>query len=293
MSLTMALTRTLLHCLPRGTGTADAIHARVQDRKPAAAIPADLLRVAHVQESVVAGCRVVRLVPKTGASGTTVIYIPGGAYVGAILGVHWRMLATLIRTTGATFVVTLYGLAPEHTAVDAYALLDAVYAEVDAAQAGPLFLAGDSAGGALALGMAQRLRDAGAPPPTGVILISPWLDATMANPDVPALAGRDPMLGAAGLIEAGKMWAGELDPRSPLVSPLFGDLANLPPVVTYQGGRDLFAPDAKVLTRRIVSAGGTALLYFFPTAFHVFPAAPWTPEARRALKSMGQVIRQE
>ena len=85
-------------------------------------------------------------------------------------------------------------------------------------------------------------------------------------------------------------WAGALDPRSPLVSPLFASLDSLPPVTVYQGGRDIFAADATLLCERIAAAGGDVRLRFHPGAFHVFPAAPWTPEARDALRDAAAVL---
>jgi len=124
-----------------------------------------------------------------------------------------------------------------------------------------------------------------------VILISPWLDATMSNPKVTALEPRDRMLGRAGLVEAGRWWAGPHDPRSPLVSPILDSLANLPPVHTYQGAWDLFAADAEEMTDKIRSAGGDAELHLYPDAFHVFVGAPWTSEARAALRDIASLLR--
>lgn len=249
-------------------------------------------RIADVDETVVNGCSVVRLTPTSAGDRTPshVVYLYGGAYVSPMLATHWTIISTLIRRSGVTVTVPRYGLAPEHTVDDAYALLDAIYDDLVAAPDTRVFLAGDSSGGALALGQSIRLRDAGRPLPAGVILISPWLDATMSNPKVPALEPLDRMLGREGLVEAGRWWAGGHDPRSPLVSPIFGDLAELPPVHTYQGGWDLFAADAQDLTDKICATGGAADLHLYPDAFHVFVGAAWTPEARDALRDIASLL---
>jgi acetyl esterase/lipase len=292
MSLSMAVTRFLLRFVPTTTETAETALRFAQERTAAADIPDRLHRLAVVEESTVNGRRVVRLSPRRPAPqrGAHLIYTHGGCYLYPILSTHWRILGTLIRDAGVSVTVPLYGLAPEHTAEEAYALLDVLYDQAVAVHGERVFLAGDSAGGALALGQAIRYRDTGRQAPAGVLLISPWLDATMSNPAVPALARLDHMLTPAGLVAAGSWWAGGLDPRSPLVSPLFDSLASLPPVTVYQGGRDLFAADATLLCQRIAAAGGDAALRFYPGAFHVFPGAPWTPEARDALRHAAAVL---
>ena len=291
MSLSMRLTRSLLRFRPVSTKSADSIRRRAEHRKPSAPVSPGIRRVADVDETVVNGCPVIHLTPKSGAGSSHLVYLYGGAYVLPMLPVHWTIISTLIRQSGVSVTVPQYGLAPEHTVDEAYALLDAVYDGLIARPGMRVFLSGDSSGGALALGQAIRLRDAGRPSPFGVILISPWLDATMSNPKVTALEPRDRMLGRAGLVEAGRWWAGPHDPRSPLVSPILDSLANLPPVHTYQGAWDLFAADAEEMTDKIRSAGGDAELHLYPDAFHVFVGAPWTSEARAALRDIASLLR--
>ncbi|MCU1480305.1 MAG: hypothetical protein JWQ19_1091 [Subtercola sp.] len=330
MSLTMAATRGLLRLTPKRTATAESLLEALPQRKAPAAVTAAVHRVAHVEESVVEGRPVIRLTPRSGASGAELIYTHGGAYVNPILAAHWRILATLVATSGVSVTVPLYALAPEHHVDEVYPLLDALYEQAlarssdsrtrnsggdpgdsqaptvgghDTGDSAPataphptggsrVFLGGDSAGGGLALGQALRLRDAGRPAPAALILLSPWVDVTMTNPAIPATAPLDHMLGAGGLAEAGRLWAGETDVRSPLVSPLFGALDGLPPVYTYQGDHDILVADAKKLTRGIRSAGGQAELRLYRGAIHVFVGAPWTPEARRrALRHIAAVLR--
>ncbi|WP_172582822.1 PPOX class F420-dependent oxidoreductase [Subtercola boreus] len=287
----MAVTRLLLRLQPTRTKDASSLVARVSARTPAAPISREILRLATVEELRVGGQRVIRLTPRTGATGAQLVYLHGGAYVYSLVTPHWQILARLIALSGVTVTVPFYGLAPEHSAKDAYELLDEVWADTARRSDGPVFVGGDSAGGALALGLAMRLRDAQQPQPRAVILFSPWLDITLGNPEVPGLAKRDPMLARAGLVTAGQWWADDLDLRSPLVSPLFGDLTGLPPLFVYQGGRDLLAADAQELARKVSAAGGRIELRFYTNAFHVFVGAPWTPEAKRALAHVGSVLR--
>jgi monoterpene epsilon-lactone hydrolase len=291
MSLSLRVTRELLRLLPSSTRSVDSLQGAIRSRGDAAPIPRRLRRVARVRETLVNEQRVIHLEPRSGATGSHLIYTHGGCYTFPVLGAHWGMLASLVARAGVSVTVPLYGLAPEHTADEAYELLDRVYREAIVAHGGPVFLGGDSAGGGLALGQAQRYRDAGKVAPAGILLISPWVDATMSNPDIAPLERRDRMLGRAGLVEAGRLWAGARDTRDPLVSPLLGDLSRLPPVHVYQGDHDLLLADAKRLARGIHDAGGQVELRITRGGFHDFPAAPWLPEARRAVGRMAEVLR--
>jgi acetyl esterase/lipase len=287
MSLMMTLTRGLLRFIPKTTQTAATAYENAEKRSGPAPVTAAARKVAIVEESTVDGFPVIRLTPRSGATGDHLVYTHGGCYVYPILATHWNLVARIIRDTGVTVTVPLYGLAPGHQVDEAYALLERVYDGIDAER---VFLAGDSAGGGLALGQALHYRDTGRRAPAGIVLFSPWVDITLADAEADALVRLDPMIAPAGLRAAGSWWAGELDPHSPLVSPLYGDLAGLPPVHTFQGGRDILAPDAESLTRALRAAGTEAELELFPTAFHVFVGAPWTPEAQRALRRVAEIL---
>lgn len=291
MSLSMAATRALLRFRPRSTETEDTLVRSIARQGPAAPVSRAAHRVATVEEARVGEVRVVTLRPRRAPSGAHVVYLHGGAYVHPVLTTHWNLLAGLVRASGAVVTVPLYGLAPQHDVGEALPLLEAVLADVRRASPSRLVVAGDSAGGALALVAAMRERDAGRPGPDALVLFSPWVDALLDSPAVAAVAGLDPMLGRDGLVAAGRWWAGDGDPASPEVSPVRGDLAGLPPVFAYAGDRDLLTPDVKRLVRGVTTTGGRAELRLYRGAFHVFVGAPWTPEARRALRHAASVIR--
>ena len=257
-----------------------------------APIPRWLRTRCDIQRDTVLGSTVYRLRPRRGGSGLELIYVHGGAYVAPLSRFHWRIIRELIRETGANVTVPLYPLAPEHGYQQAYALLYAVYREVLAsAPASRVVLAGDSAGGGLALGMTMDMRGRALPLPAMLVLFSPWLDVTMSNPEAAAIAPRDLVLGLEGLRLAGSWWARGDDPRSPRVSPLFGELGGLPPIVVFQGTDDVFLPDVRLLRDRVLAAGGDLTLHETPGAFHVFVAATVTPEARTAFRRVGEHLR--
>lgn len=291
MSLSMAATRALLRLRPRSTGSEDALVRSIARQGSAAPVSRAARRVAVVEEARVDGVRVVTLRPRRSPSGVHVVHLHGGAYVHPVRTTHWNLLARLVRATGAVVTVPLYGLAPAHDVDEALPLLDAVLDDVRRASPSRVVLSGDSAGGALALVAAMRARDAGRTPPDALVLFSPWVDAVLDSPGAHDVALLDPMLGLDGLVAAGRWWAGDRDPADPAVSPVRGDLSGLPPVFSYAGDRDLLTPDVKRLVRGVTLAGGRAELRLYRGAFHVFVGAPWTPEARRALRHAASVIR--
>lgn len=254
-------------------------------------VPRALRARCDVREELVQGRQVFTLTPRFGRSSAHIIYTHGGGFVNALTGPHWWIVRQLAEKTGAAVTVPIYPLAPEHTYRATYSLLEEVYRSVTAeTPADRVALCGDSAGGGLALGQALHYRDLGLPPPGLVILFSPWLDITMSNPGAAAAEKDDAMLALPGLVEAGRWWAGGDDPRSPHLSPLFGDLSGLPPIEVFQGTHDVFVPDARLLKERVTAAGGDILLHEYPGAFHVFVGATFTPEARDAFRKVKAAV---
>jgi epsilon-lactone hydrolase len=218
-----------------------------------------------------------------------ILYTHGGGYVDALLGAHWSIIARLAQH--AIVTVPLYPLAPEHSYRAAYNLLERLYSNtIESVPAGQVALCGDSAGGGLALGQALHYRDRGLPLPGRLILFSPWLDLTMCNSDALALEDKDVMLARPGMIQAGLWWAGGEDRRSPLLSPIFGDLSGLPPIDVFQGTHDVLLADARKLKEAVVTAGGSISLHEYAGAFHVFVGATFTREARDAFGKIDQSL---
>ncbi len=192
---------------------------------------------------------------------------------------------------GASVTVPIYPLAPEHTYRAAFPELETVYRNVLRDHADEaIVLCGDSAGGGLALAQAHHYRDLGLRPPDRLVLFSPWLDITMSNPDAVAIEPHDALLGIPALVQCGRWWAGGDDPRSPLLSPIFGDLSGLPPIDVVHGTADLLIPDARKLKEKVSAAGGTIHLHEYPGAFHVFVSVPFLPEARDAFDHVAAVL---
>ena len=231
------------------------------------------------EESTIRGFRCITVRPRGRATGRAVLYLHGGGYVNSIAPQHWALVSKLCDQ-GVTVHVPLYGLAPQHTFIEAYEMLDEVYADL-AAGADELIIMGDSAGGGLALGFTQTLRDTGRPLPRSLTLIAPWLDVACRNPGIDAVEPTDPWLARPGALLAGAAWAGGADLDDPRLSPVLGDMSGLPPMDVYCGTRDIVYPDVLMLGQGDGETGFPVGLNIAEGACHVYPLVP-TRAGRRA-----------
>lgn len=247
--------------------------------------PAALRRVAEITSEQIGGRTVFTARPRRGGTPWHLMYLHGGGYVSELFGVHWDIVLQLLRHTGATVTIPLYPLAPEHDHWAGNAYVEGVYRElIRRYPAGRTILTGDSAGGGMALVQAMRYRDHGLPAPARLILFAPATSMLPINPEVDEIEPRDVILARPGGALAGVWWAGPDEPTHPDVSPLYGDPHGLPPVDMYVGTADILWPDARIMARRIVEAGGQARLIEYPDAIHVFVGATFTPEAQHAYR---------
>jgi len=225
--------------------------------------------------------------PRVRSTRLHILYMPGGAFVSPAIWAHWGIVEQLVRATGATVTVANYPLAPEHDHRAAYAFLMKVYQDaLKTSEPQHIVLCGDSAGGGAALSLATQIRDLGLPQPSRLILFAPWLDLTLADPLMEQIEPKDPDLCIKTLRICGNWWAGEDNPCSPYLSPLYGDASNLPPMDIFVGDLDLLVVDCRTYAQRVRDAGGALNYTEVPGAFHVYVGATWTPEAKSAYRSI-------
>ncbi|WP_035695109.1 alpha/beta hydrolase fold domain-containing protein, partial [Bradyrhizobium liaoningense] len=127
----------------------------------------------------------------------------------------------------------------------------------------------------------QWLRDRGHRQPSRMVLISPAADASVSRPEQVAIAARDPIQDIPGIVEAGRLYAGELDLGHPFVSPLYGAFRALAPMTIFAGTRDLLYPDSVDLAERARAAGVAVELHLLRDQPHNYALMP-TPEGRQA-----------
>ena len=155
---------------------------------------------------------------------------------------------------------------------------------------GPTCLAGDSAGGQIAVSTALALRDEGIILPR-TVLISPALDLSWSNPRIPAVQPTDPWLGTPGGKVLAQHWRGELDLLDPAVSPLYGDFAGLGALTVFTGTRDVLNPDAHLLAGKAAAAGVPCELHEVAGQVHVYPLIP-TRAGLAAQQDLVETLRQ-
>ena len=251
-------------------------------------LPAGLALQCDVEVSEREGMRLFTLNPGDGTP--LVVYLHGGAYVNQFNAYQWRFMDRLARATGCEIVAPAYHLAPYADHARAYDDLSGLYHDLRARDPDRcVVLMGDSAGGGLALGLAEYLAQQGDPLPRRLILLSPWVDVSMDNPQIGAYVSVDPILHLELVTVHGRYWAGEADTHDWMVSPLYGDMTGLPPVTIYCGTRELLYPDIVRAGDRLAAAGVDVALHVRRGMNHDYPLMP-LPEADAAFSEICALI---
>jgi acetyl esterase/lipase len=224
---------------------------------------------------------------------TTLLYLHGGGYILCSPDTHRPMISTLAKKSGMRALVIDYRLAPEHpfpAAVDD-ALKAYRWLLANGTDAKSIVVAGDSAGGGLTLALLLALRDLGEPLPAGAALMSPWTDLAMSGWSHITHRKLDPMITIDGALIGARHYLGHANPTTPLASPLYGEYQGLPPLFIHVGGNEILLDDSLRLAERAQAAGVTVDLKIWPGLPHVFQAAQFVPEARKALEEMAGFLR--
>ncbi|MEK8050848.1 alpha/beta hydrolase fold domain-containing protein [Ideonella sp. DXS22W] len=226
----------------------------------------------------------------------TLLYLHGGGFVGCSPRTHRPLTAALARQ-GLRVFVPDYRLAPEHpfpaAPDDALAVWRALVAQHAATgRTGRITVGGDSAGGNLALGLMQRLRDQGERLPDAGVLFSPALDMTGGSASLLGNAERDAMFRGDCLGALAEAYLQGADPAQPLASPLLGGLAGLPPLLVHVGCDEALRDDSLRLADGVRAAGGRIALQVWPAVSHVWQLIWRLPEARRSVAQAGRFLRE-
>ncbi len=219
-----------------------------------------------------------------------VIYVHGRVLVDQPSIYQWKFLDTIARRTRAEVIAPIYPLAPVHGFREAYDKIEALYLEtVKKYGAQNVTLMGDSAGAGIAAGLCQSFSPKGIEQPGHLILISPWVDLTLGNPDIAHYEAQDPMLSASGMRKVGKVWADGTDPRDPRLSPINGPVSDLRNVMVFTGTREILHPDAVLFHQRVSAYGNHSELFVGTGLHNNFPLYP-IPEASGTINSIVTAI---
>jgi epsilon-lactone hydrolase len=236
--------------------------------------------------------------PDNAPADAAILYFHGGAYVvGSALAYRHFVGQVAARAKVAAFVPE-YGLAPEHPFPAAVDHAQAAYKGLVEQGFERIALAGDSAGGGLALVLLSlevvEARDGSGLRPVGAAAMSPWTDLALTGASMETRAEADPLSTKEALASAARLYLGEHNPRDPLASPLFGDLAGLPPVRVHVGEDEILLDDSVRYGERLESAGGTIQVHAWQGMIHVFPSSvSLLHAAKEALDDIGDFLRQQ
>ena len=224
-----------------------------------------------------------------------VYYLHGGGYVMGSIDTHREMASRLSRAARARVFLIGYRLAPENPFPAAVEDAVAGYRWLLSRGMDPekVIIAGESAGGGLTVATLVTLRDAGEPLPAAGVCISPWADLEGTGESMVTKADIDPMIQRDGIVMMAKAYLGEADPRTPLASPIYADLAGLPPLLIQVGTSETLFSDATRLTERAGLAGVDVVLEPWEDMIHMWHMyASMLPEGQQAIDRIGEFVRE-
>ncbi|MEX0708456.1 MAG: alpha/beta hydrolase [Woeseia sp.] len=251
-------------------------------------------RRVRVIPASIAGIDCEWLVPRGSEDAPVLYYLHGGAYVMGSSRTHRRLVSFIARAARVRALMPNYRLAPEHRfpagLTDACTVYRRLLAQgLDPAQ---IAIGGDSAGGGLAMATILKLRDDGARLPACAVLLSPWLDLTGSGESMQTRAGLDPLFRAADMPATADHYCNTNELRNPLVSPLYSDVHNLPPVFIQVGDHEILLSDSTRFSDRLSAAGSGITLQTWPDMWHVFQFfIGQMPESGRAVREIAQFLR--
>lgn len=242
------------------------------------------------EPATVGGVKAERVVPTNAIEGRRVLYLHGGGYVGGSPRSHRPLAARLAEAARSAAISLEYRLAPEAPFPAAVDDAMAAYRDLLAQGVWPerMIVAGDSAGGGLALALALALKAEGLPQPAGLFVISPWADLTQSHETYRTKADDDPMITRERLNECAGEYLGQHDARDPLASPVFGDFTDAAPLLIQVGSEEALLGDSLMLAERVGHARVEVRLEVWPEMIHVWHAfGGQLGAARRAIKAAG------
>jgi len=223
-----------------------------------------------------------------------ILYFHGGGYVVGSCPAHRSIVAKFVKDSGVGALLFGYRLAPEHpfpaALEDALTAYEWLLAQ-DISSSRIAFV-GDSAGGGLCLATLLALRDKGIPLPAAAVALSPWTDLTCSGESYQSKVKVDPATWPGSWTVFSRYYAQDNDPGLPWISPLYGDLQGLPPLLIHVGSDEVLLDDSVRFAEKAKDAGVEVTLKVGEGMFHCFPVcAPLFPEAKQAMDEICKFIK--
>ncbi|WP_097027820.1 alpha/beta hydrolase [Clostridium peptidivorans] len=220
------------------------------------------------------------------------IYLHGGCYMYGNVKNYCTIPVQLSSVTGIKVLSVNYGLAPENPFPKALEDVLSIYEYLleEGYSSSNIAIVGDSAGGGLALATVLKLKDLKLDLPAALGLFSPWVDLTLKGDTIETLKEYDPILSKKQLEGSAKIYAGKEEMNNPLISPIFGDYKDFPPMMILTGGREILLSDSMNLARKAALSKTTADLIVWDNLYHVFAADSNLPESKEAIEILGAFL---
>lgn len=231
--------------------------------------------------------------PNDAPKDKSILYFHGGGLVLGSINAHRSIVSKFVKASGIGALVFDYALAPEHPYPAALndSLAAYKYLLDEGIKPADIIFMGDSGGGNLVFTTMLALKEKGMPLPAAAVALSPWTDLTNSGESYTTNAKADALTWKKSQGIFATYYAGENDLTDPLISPLFGDLSGLPPLLIYVGGDELMRDDSTRLAEKAQAAGVDVTLRIGEGLFHCYPAcAPIFPEATEALAEISSFI---
>lgn len=219
------------------------------------------------------------------------LYIHGGSYVEEANYFQIDFAMKVAKKTNSILIFPRYPLAPQGNYKIMYSLIEKLYTKLLERNLEINFL-GDSAGGGFILSFAMYLRDIQKRLPKNIIMMSPWLDISMTNPKIYEDAKIDNMCGVDGTRYEGTLWADNLDPKNPLVSPIYGNFNNLSDMTIIVGGKEILTSECSEFSDMLDNLNIKHNYIEYKNQGHVFGMYP-TREGKMVLKDICSILNKD
>lgn len=221
-----------------------------------------------------------------------IIYLHGGCYIYGNINNYCTIPVQISNTTGLKVLSVNYSLAPENPFPKAIEDVQNIYEYLieEGYTSDQIVIIGDSAGGGLALATVIKLRDLKVDLPAALGLFSPWVDLTLKGDTIETLKDFDNVLSKRQLEGAAKIYAEKQELTNPLISPVFADLKNCPPMMILAGGREILLSDSINLARKATLDNTTVNFIVWDKLYHVFAVDSTLPESKEAIEILGKFL---
>lgn len=235
-------------------------------------VPKEIEAVCDIETKQFMGRNIFIVTPKNKEkTEIKILYFHGGSYVAEASEQHWKFIEQVVNDTGATVILPDYPLTPKYTYKDVFKMMVPLYKEIiEKVDTNNLIIMGDSAGGGLGLALEERIGEENLKMPAKTILISPWLDVRLTNPEIDVVQKNDKELNKETLKLAGIAYAGEDGINSYLVNPIEGDLSKLKNITILTGTYDILNPDVQVLKEKAEKVGVQIEVKEYEQAGHIW-----------------------